>query len=96
MVITKTIFFYAMTHLSSFFVALKFLLITHQPQSKQKHDQAMATVAKHDRKKKWKCDDGKKSWRNKEKQKHNVTSNLLGNHMCESNLSWLLPGFTSW
>ena len=48
-----------MTHLSSILVVLKFLLVTHQPQSKQKHDQAMATVPKHDRKKKRKCDYGK-------------------------------------
>ena len=47
------------THLSPVFVVLKFLLITHQPQGKQEHDQAMATVAKHDSKKERKCDDGK-------------------------------------
>lgn len=82
-------------YLSSFFIVLQFLLITHQPHCRQKHDQAMATVSKHHRKKERKCDDGEQSWRKKENQKC-VLYQVCGSHLPHFCFTNLLPGFTSW
>ena len=49
-------------HYLSSFIILQFLFFKHQPQCKEKHDQPMATVTKHDCKQKWKSDDGEQSW----------------------------------